>query len=299
MRFNENARLDPSQVDDRRGQRGGFSRGGGLAVGGGGVGLLVVIVAMLLGVNPMAINVDPTVGQVPATAEYGDNPSSLAQECRTGADANRREDCRLVGFVNSIQDYWSEELPRRGQSYAAARTRLFTGATQAGCGYASSASGPFYCPLDTTVYVDLSFFQELRTRFGARGGPFAEAYVLAHEYGHHVQNLFGVLEGQERAGAAGPQSAAVRIELQADCLAGVWARHASETGFITDLSDQDIADGLDAAAAVGDDRIQKQAQGHVTPESWTHGSSQQRQRWFLEGYRGGDMGGCDTSRGQV
>jgi uncharacterized protein len=301
MRFNETAQLDPSQVDDQRGQRtsGGGGRGG-LIVGGGGVGLLILVVAMLLGVNPMDVDVQTGANQAPAGGQYMDETTNtVAQECRTGADANRRQDCRVVGFVNSIQEYWSEEFPRRGQRYAPARTRLFTDATQAACGFASAAQGPFYCPLDSTIYIDLSFFEELQTRFGARGGPFAEAYVLAHEYGHHVQALLGVLETSDRSGAAGPQSASVRVELQADCLAGVWGRHASETGFLTDLTEQDIAVGLDAAAAVGDDRIQRQAQGRVTPESWTHGSSQQRQRWFMQGYRSGDMGTCDTSSGPV
>ena len=294
--FRDDVKLDTSQVEDLRGRR-RVGRGG-MAVGGGGIGIIVTLLIIFLGGN--VTGGDGGLGELGNLAgESAGTPSAnseVEQECDTGADADEREDCRIVGYVNSIQAYWTEAFTGGGREYEPARTRFFTDSVDSGCGAASSAMGPFYCPADQYVYIDLGFFDELRSRFGAQGGPFAQAYVMAHEYGHHVQNLLGVLDGPQDQGAG---SRAVRVELQADCLAGVWAANAVDTGFLTALTAADIADALDAAAAVGDDRIQEAVQGRVTPESWTHGSSEQRRQWFTTGYESGSPGSCDTFSGDV
>ena len=290
MPFNNNSRLDTSQVDDRRGR----GRGGGTRIAGvgGGLGLVIVVVAMLLGANPA--DLANLTGSAPAASTGSTaQTESLAAACQTGADANSREDCRIVGFVNSIQVYWTAEFAHQGQKYVPAKIVLFTGSTQAACGTATAAIGPFYCPADQEVYLDLDFFNELRTRFGAQGGAFAEAYVVAHEYGHHVQDLAGLLD-QSGNNTTGPQSESVQTELQADCLAGVWANHATDTGYLTKVTDAEIAQSLDAAASVGDDRIQRQTQGYVSPELWTHGSSAQRQQALKNGLQTGDPVSCNT-----
>ncbi len=291
MPFNKRSRLDPSQVQDRRGRRPGTA----VALGGGGLGVVILfVVALLLGVDPRALL--GVVDQGPAvTTQRTEGVTDLAEVCQTGEDANTREDCRIVGFVNSIQVFWDDEFARQGSQYTEAQTVLFSEATDAACGYASASMGPFYCPRDQMVYLDLSFFEELQSRFGAQGGPLAEAYVLAHEYGHHIQNLSGVLDQGAGSGATGPQSVAVQIELQADCLAGLWMNHATETGYLTQITDEEIAQALDAAAAVGDDHIQRQSQGYVAPESWTHGSSAQRQQALMAGLQSGDLAACEMS----
>ena len=288
MSFNNKSRLDPSQVEDRRGRGTGRT----IALGGGGLTLVIVVVAMLFGVDLTGLTNIDTGQQAPFSTESADVSNDLQVECQTGADANTREDCRIVGFVNSIQAFWTDEFASRGGQYTQADTVLFTGATEAACGYADAAMGPFYCPSDQKVYLDLDFFNELQTRFGAQGGSFAEAYVLAHEYGHHVQNLLGLLSGSSNA--TGPESEAVETELQADCLAGVWFFHATDTGYLTQLTDQDIVQALDAAASVGDDRIQRETQGYVSPESWTHGSSEQRQSALKDGLQSGDINTCES-----
>ncbi|HSO30703.1 MAG TPA: neutral zinc metallopeptidase [Candidatus Sulfomarinibacteraceae bacterium] len=289
MAFKPGADLDPGQVRDIRGRRGAT----GLAVGGGGLGLILVLVYVLLGGDPSAL---PALGDGNGQP-IGPGSTTLVTECQTGADANQRADCRIVGYVNSIQAYWSEALPASGTAYANATTVLFTDSVATACGAASSAVGPFYCPSDQQVYLELGFFDALETRFGAKGGDFAEAYVVAHEYGHHVQDLVGVLGKGDRG--TGADSGSVRLELMADCLAGVWASNAAGTGFLEPLRDTDIAEALDAAAAVGDDRIQEATEGQVNPEAWTHGSAEQRQDWFSTGYREGAIGACDTFAGDL
>jgi predicted metalloprotease len=295
MRFRRGARLDPGQVTDVRGRR--MAGPGGLAVGGGGIGLVVLVVYLLVtllgggGLGDLSALDNQRVG-------VGDTPGEVSSECRTGEDANQRQDCRIVGVVNSVQKFWDEVFQRSGEQYAFADTVFFTDQVQTGCGFASSQVGPFYCPADQRVYIDLGFFDELESRFGAGGAPFAQAYVLAHEYGHHVQNQLGVLD-RVRGDPQGPESLAVRSELQADCYAGVWAANAVGTGLIEELTQADINEGLDAASAIGDDRIQEQTQGQVSPEVWTHGSSEQRRRWFSRGYEQGRPAACDTFSGSI
>jgi hypothetical protein len=285
--FNQGAQLDPDQVTDVRGR----SYGGGrtLAVGGGGLGLVIAVVYLLLGGNPAALTGS---GSGPVVGPDG---SQLTQECQTGADANARADCRIVGFVNSIQAFWKDAFAQSGATYQPAQTILYSDAVDTGCGQATSEVGPFYCPPDTSVYLDLGFFDELQTRFGAEGGPLAEAYVVAHEYGHHVQDLEGTLSGG--SGGTGADSRSVRTELQADCFAGVWIDHAAATDFLKPPTQDQIGQALSAAAAVGDDRIQQKTQGQVNPEGWTHGSADQRQHWLTVGFQSGDPGKCDTFSG--
>jgi predicted metalloprotease len=279
MTFRRGTRLDPGQVRDMRG------RGGALAVGGGLGGIIVLVAVLLLGGSPQ--DAATLTGILDQTTVGNQSPNDLSQECQTDVDANSREDCRIIGYVNSVQAYWGTVV----DGYTLAPTTFYTDGINTGCGQATSAVGPFYCPEDDTVYIDLGFFDTLQTQFGAEGGPFAEAYIIAHEYGHHIQDLLGTLQAGSSTGA---ESQSVRTELQADCFSGVWANHAVETGFLEPLTPDQVGQALDAAQSVGDDRIQEKTQGQVTPETWTHGSAAERQQWFQTGLGGGDPNGCDT-----
>lgn len=311
MRFNPKARLDRGRVRDA-GRGSGGRPGGGTrlpipsGVGAGGIGgvLLLVVVAVVLFAT----------GGLPGSGGDGDGPGTGSSAfdtarfsdagdtgrydgCRTGADANRSPDCARVAVENSLTDYWSQELGDGFEPEQALVT--FTDDVQTGCGPATSAVGPFYCPTDASIYLDTRFFDEvLERRLGGPDGGFVEYYVLAHEYGHHVQNLTGQM-GRVRT-QQGPQSDAVRLELQADCYAGMWARAATTTEdrlgevLISELTREDIRLAIAAAEAVGDDRIQERTQGQVTTETWTHGSADQREAWFLRGYEEGSLQACDT-----
>lgn len=300
MSFNDNVQLDTSQIETRSGGGGG-RRPGGMAVGGGIGGLILLIIAIIFGINPSQLPGDATAtdaGQVQTGDTNAD--ASLAQQCKTGADANRDDRCLVVGTVNSVQAYWAGELPRYGKKWQPTKTVLYQGATASQCGTASNQVGPFYCPLDKRVYLDAGFFGLLSSQFGADTGNLAKEYVVAHEYGHALQDQLGLI-GRAQQDPQGAQSGAVRVELMADCLAGVWAKHASATtdeggtSFLQGITRDDLLSALSAAKAVGDDHIQStMGGGRVNPESWTHGSSQARQRWFLQGYKTGDLNQCDT-----
>ena len=261
-----------------------------MAAGGGGlIGIVALVAYLVLGGDPGQVNLDGLTG---TTVGPGQESGDLS-ECQTGADANERDDCRIVGYVNSIQAYWESAYPE----YQPATTTFFNGQVSTGCGGATSAVGPFYCPPDMGVYLDIGFFDAvLEGQLGAGGGELAQAYVIAHEYGHHIQNLTGVLRSSSGAGA---ESYAVRTELQADCYAGVWTANAVSTGYLEPITREQITQALGAAEAVGDDRIQEQTQGQVNPETWTHGSAEQRQEWFNIGLESGNPDTCDTFSAEI
>jgi predicted metalloprotease len=296
VRFRRNAPLDTGQVTDARGRGVGP---GGLAVGGGGLGLvglvIYILIALLSNGGALGGQLAPLDNQ---RVGQGDTPSSISDACKTGQDANQRQDCRIVAVVNSVQKFWDGVFQRSNRQYQYVDTVFFSGQVNTGCGTADSQVGPFYCPVDKLVYIDLGFFDELQSRFGVGNAVFVQAYVIAHEYGHHVQDQLGVLD-KIRGDQQGPESMSVRSELQADCYAGVWAAHAVETGLVENLTQADINAGLDAAAAIGDDRIQQSTQGQVNPETWTHGSAEQRRRWLSRGYEQGRPAVCDTFSGSI
>lgn len=342
MSINENAELDPSQVEDMRGSGGGSGGGGfnlppfggggggGGGMGGAGAGCLAGLLPMLMRskigmavllIGALCVGVlictgggsslfSGVGGLTPGQQQGGQpgpndvNSTALAQQCDK-SNPNRFDNpaCRNLLYINSVQAYWRSAMPQFfGQQYTPATTRFFTGSVSTACGPATAGVGPFYCPGDNHVYIDLSFYEELANRFGAKG-QFAQAYVLAHEYGHHIQTLLGTEAQVRRAQQRDPANAnkySVAMELQADCFAGVWANAASKTTDATgqplfkSVTQQDIDQALEAAAAVGDDAIQQKAGGRVNQEAFTHGSSEQRQQWFYQGYRTGDPRQCDT-----
>lgn len=297
MTFNEGTRLDPNRVQ-RRGA--GGSRGG-VAIGGGIGGIVIVILALIFGIDPSALNLDPrTQGLGGAAGALDDTvQQDFAASCTTGADANADADCRVLAVIESLDAYWADALPVAGFRHELPGVVIFDGATSSACGTASSATGPFYCPPDQTLYVDTTFFSSL-TEFGFERGNLAEAYVIAHEYGHHVQNEVGVFDIADRSGT-GPTSDSVRVELMADCLAGVWVGHAASTPdpdtgvpFLEPITQDQVDNALLAAASVGDDRIQETVQGEANPHTFTHGTSAQRTQAFTTGYTNGTVASCDA-----
>lgn len=311
VRFNPKARLDTSRVGDAgRGSGGGGGLGGGgmrlpIPTGKGGIGGLVVLVVIFVVARLLGVDLGMGGGSGSASAyspaRLGDaqQGSDRYAGCTTGQDANESADCARVAVENSLFDYWESELGGKFRGEKGVIT--FSGSVDTGCGGASSDVGPFYCPADETIYLDTTFFRDVyEGQLGGKDAPFVEAYVLAHEYGHHISNLLGFMTEASRRGQQGPQSGSVRLELQADCYAGLWAHHAESTEdasgqtLLLDLTQQDIDEALDAAKTVGDDYIQKRSGGRVDEEGWTHGSSAQRQKWFMVGYEQGSLEACDT-----
>lgn len=302
MRFNPKARVDQSQFDDRSGRSsGGFGGGSGggmrlpIPSGGGKISLGTIVVAILIYFASQMLNGGP--GPSDNTGNVG---ASDQTSCQTGEQANTSDKCAVALFTKSVQDYWTKTFGEQTNGrYQPITSVVFSGQTDSGCGTAASAMGPFYCPNDTTVYLDSTFFdQMLEGELGAKGGPFSIGYVVAHEYGHHVENQLGILAKMRTQ--QGPKSDAVKVELMADCLAGMWAKDAQETvdsegnRIIEDLNADDIARAIDAAHAVGDDRIQQHSTGRVNPEAWTHGSAAQREHWFNVGLQKGSLQACNT-----
>jgi predicted metalloprotease len=305
MELNQDAELGSGQVEDFRGSGGGggggFGGGGGgfggipIPIGGGKIGLIITIV-IVLGMVCLGGAFGTNILGGSSGDQKPDN-SSLEQRCgRNNPNRFQDVDCRNWLYVTSIQAFWTDGFPQYfGREYTPTTTRFFSNAVNTGCGQADSGVGPFYCPADNHVYIDLTFYNELSNRFGAKG-EFAAPYVLAHEYGHHIQTLLGTEAGQ----GTGANSGAVRLELQADCYAGAWANHATETkdargqALFKSITQQDIQEAVETAGAIGDDTIQQRSGTRVNPDKFTHGTSAQRQRWFTTGYNSGDPRNCDT-----
>ncbi|QLQ40561.1 KPN_02809 family neutral zinc metallopeptidase [Micromonospora robiginosa] len=303
MELNENARVDTSQVDDRRGSGGGGGGGMGIPIPGGGggrgglVGIIIAVLVALVG-GGFGLNAATNGG---GGSEQGDN-TSLEQKC-SAQDALKQLDCRNTLYVNSIQAYWRTAMPEVfGEQYQPSKTVFFSQNVNTGCGAADSGVGPFYCPADDLVYIDLTFYRLLADQLGAEG-EFAQPYVLAHEYGHHVQDLLGTEAQMRRQQQRDPQNAnalSVKLELQADCYAGAWAKNATGTAddkgqkIFKSITDQDIQQAIDTAEKIGDDAIQQRSGRPVNPDEFTHGSSEQRKQWFTKGFSTGDPKACDT-----
>ncbi len=280
---------ESSNIEDRRGMGGGGGRG--LAIGGGGLGTLVLILLVwLCGGDPRALLDQLGGGGTAPGVQQEQQPQNQSNQTQT--DAQKR---KISSVLKSTEDVWNQVLPQQAQvKYTEPRLVLFSGQTPSACGQASASTGPFYCPGDEKLYLDFAFFDELTRRFGAPG-DFAQAYVVAHEVGHHVQDLLGTMDKVTRAQQQSSETQAnqlsVRLELQADCFAGVWGKYVQQKGM---LEAGDVEEAMKAASSVGDDSIQKQAQGYVVPESFTHGSAQQRMSWFTKGFQSGQISQCNT-----
>jgi uncharacterized protein len=309
MRFNPKADISKGRVNDAGGGGGGGGMGGGgmripIPGGtraGGGIGGLIIIVLFVIvtqctgGGLTGGDGSTGTQGQAQGNPEGIDSGDERYANCKSGADANEDPDCARKAVALSLEQYWATTLPEQGGTeFVPASINTFAGAVQTGCGQATSQVGPFYCPSDQKIYLDTTFFADvLESQLGGQGGDFVEPYVLGHEYGHHIQTLLGTM-GQVRT-QQGANSDAVRLELQADCYAGMWTKDASDgDGILADLDQGDIQEALDSAKAVGDDRIQQKSGQGVDPEGWTHGSSAQRMAWFTTGYEQGTLEACDT-----
>jgi predicted metalloprotease len=297
----DDSRVDVGGVDDRRGGGGlGGIGGGGIAIGGGAgvVGLVIYLLYSVLGGGGgSAGGLLPVDGSQAGPSGQSETSEQLKQRCNGAGALQKYTDCRLIKVYNVADTVWRHEFDRRGLPYRAPRIVFFTSAASTGCGRASSSTGPFYCPADQELYFDLGFLQQLQDQFGAQG-QFAQAYIVAHEYGHHLQTLLGTEPKVRAAQQRNPSLAnrySVALELQADCYAGVWAKLADQSqqnGI--NLTQDNIREAQNAAAAVGDDRIQQETQGRVNPESFTHGTAQQRKSWFTTGYQSGSLDSCDT-----